>query len=384
MCAASLSGLAAHFPDGAAKQPSPNGPPTVFNSFPSHPASRRRKRWTFGVLTLLLLLPTLILGSAQAGDADRSLQVRTLGACNEAFARGLVTASLGMDQLSGGTLVVSGIPADASVVEAWLYWNGDDDGNNVEDDPAIFNPILHDGDPTITLAGVQVPNPGRVGGPSNWIGVRNVYGYAYRADVSAIVTGNGSYVIGGMDDFTGEQGYNNGVELVVVYQRPNLAPTYIGLGEGLDLISGSNGPNVGPGSIAALFRFAAGLDKRQAQITVFLGGVEPGGETSLWYQTGLNLPPFPDTLQIIGNPEAVEVKNPFDGHQNQNGTGFWDSHTITVTAPAGATWLALQVESKNTQPPQTVAAIDWVGAVVQMPLSCTQKVYLPQLLRLRH
>lgn len=349
-----------------------------------YPSQTRRKRAAIGFLIVLLALPTLLLSSAQAGDADRNLQVRLLGACNETAAWGVITAGVGTDQLSGGILTVSGIPDGANVAEAWLYWNGDDDGNNVEDDPAVFNPALHDGDPTLTLNGVQAPNPQRVGGPANWIGVRNVYGYAYRADVSSIVTGNGSYTVDGMDSFSGEQGYNNGVELVVIYQRPNTAPTYVGLGEGLDLVYGSNGPNVGPGSIAPIFRFEPGLDKRQAQVTVFLGGVEPGGQASLWHQTGINLPPFPETLRIAGNPEAVEVKNPFDGHHNQNGNGFWDSYTATVTVPAGAAWLAVQVESKNTQPPQTNAAIDWVGAVVQMPLSCTLRLYLPQLVRSYH
>jgi hypothetical protein len=345
---------------------------------------RRRQRKAVTAFILILTLSTLLLGSAQAGDADRNLQVRTLGACPETAGRGVVMAALGTDQMDGGTLTVSGIPAGAAIVEAWLYWNGDDDGNNVEDDPSIFNPAIHDGDPTLTLDGVQVPTPQRGGGPANWVGVRNVYAYAYRADVSAIVNGNGNYVVAGMDNFSGEQGFNNGVELVVVYQQPNTAPTFVGLGEGLDLIYGSNGPNVGPGSIAPLFRFQPGLVKRQAQVAVFLGGVEPDDETSLWYQTGINLPPFPETLRIAGNPEAIEVKNPFDGRHNQNSNGFWDSYTAAVTVPAGATWLAVQVESKNTGAPQTPAIIDWVGAVVQMPLSCTLPVYLPQLLRNHH
>ncbi len=333
------------------------------------------------LLLIVLALPLLAVQSAQAGDADRNLQVRTLGACTETAGRGVITAGLGTDQLTGGTLTLAGIPANASIVEAWLYWNGDDDGNNVEDNPAAFNPAVNDGDPTITLNGVQVPNPHRLGGPANWIGVRNVYAYAYRANVASIVTGNGSYVVGGMDNFSGEQGYNNGVELLVIYQRPNTAPTYIGLGEGLDLAFGTNGPNVGPGTIAPIFRFEPGLNKRQAQVTIFLGGAEPGNLILFWYQTGIDLPPFPETLRIAGNPEAVEVKNPFDGQHNQNGNGYWDSYTTSVTVPAGAAWLAVQVESKNAEPPQTYAALDWVGAVVEMPLSCTVKLYLPHLLR---
>lgn len=330
-----------------------------------------------GVLALL----AITVGSAQAGDADRNLQIRTLGACSDTAGLGVVTAGVGTDQLTGGAFSITGIPVGASIVEAWLYWNGDDDGNNVNDDLATFNPVLNDGDPTVTLDGIQVPNPQRVGGPANWIGVRNVYAYAYRANVTSMITGNGSYVMAGMDNFVGEQGYNNGAELVIVYRTPNTSPTYVGLGEGLDLAFGTNGPNVGPGTIAPIFRLEPGLNKRQAQVTVFLGGVEPEGEVSLWYQTGLNLPPYPETLRIAGNPEAVEVKNPFDGHRNQNDNGFWDSYTVNLTVPAGAAWLAVQVESQNAQPPKAYAALDWLGAVVQMPLSCTQKLYLPQLAR---
>lgn len=343
---------------------------------------RRRHFLSFAILLLAIVLIFVSLAGrvpgVLAGDADRSLEVRSLGRCTDTAGLGVVTAALGTDQITGGTFNLSGIPAGATVVEAWLYWNGADDGNNVEDNPAVFNPATHDGDPTITLNGVQVPHPQRIGGPANWIGVMPVYSYAYRANVTSTVTGNGNYVVGGMDNFFGEQGYNNGMELLVVYRLPGSPLTYIGIGEGLDLAYGSNGPNVGPGTTAAFFRIAPDVSKRQAQITVFLGGAATDSQTSLWYATGDTIPPYPDSLHLVGSPTAVKVPNPFNGRHNQNNAIAWDSYDMTINVPANAIWLAVQVESENANPS---VMLDWLGAVVRLPLSCASRTYTPLLLR---
>ena len=213
--------------------------PTIAHRLPNH----ARTKGLAALLLVLGLLAGLLPGSVWAGDADRPLDVRTMGSCGDDEGLGLLTFGLGTDQLTGGNFNVSGIPDGATVVNAWLYWNGADDGNNVNDDPGTFNPNVDDGDPTITLDGAQVPAPQRIGGPANWIGVMNVYAYAYRSDVTSIVTGNGVYVADGMDDFSsGDLGYNNGMELVVVYQQPGRAPALVGIGEGLDLAHGTGGP----------------------------------------------------------------------------------------------------------------------------------------------
>lgn len=343
---------------------------------------RQRHIFTFAVFLLVIVFVFASLAvrapGALAGDADRSLAVRSLGRCTDTAGLGVVTAALGTDQITGGTFNISGIPAGAAVVEAWLYWNGADDGNNVEDNPASFNPATNDGDPTITLNGAQVPQPQRIGGPANWIGVMPIYSYAYRANVTAVVTGNGNYVVGGMDNFFGEQGFNNGMELVVVYRLAGAPLTYVGIGEGLDLAYGSNGPNVGPGTTAAFFPLAPDFSKRQAQITVFLGGAGADSQTSLWYETGDAMPPFPDALHLVGRPTAVKISNPFHGKHNQNNVISWDSYDFTVNVPANAIWLAVQVESENADPP---AMLDWLGAVVRLPLTCASRTYTPLLLR---
>lgn len=336
------------------------------------------RRGRFGWPLLLFFLVLSLGGGVRAGDADRSLQVRQMGSCADTAGLGIVQAGLGTDQITGGTFTIAGIPAGAQIVEAWLYWNGADDSNNAHDEPATFNPAVHDGDPTVTLNGLQVPTPQRIGGPANWIGVQNVYAFAYRSDVRRIVTGNGAYVFDGMDNFFGERGYNNGAQLVVVYRHSSLPPTLVGIGEGLDLAYGTNGPNVGPGTTTVFFQFAPGLVKRTATVSVFLGGAMPENRTNLWYQTGSVMPPFPQTHRISGHPDAIRIADPFTGLNNQNGNGFWDSYGFTVQVPGDATWLGVQVESPNVAP---YALLDWIGATFVMPLNCSSRLYTPMLLR---
>ncbi len=336
-----------------------------------------RRSGRYGVLAIAVLFLAWS-SHVDAGDADRSLQVRQLGSCQETAGLGIVQAGLGTDQVTGGTFTITGIPAGASILEAWLYWNGADDGNNVHDGLDTFNPVLHDGDPTITLNGMPVPAPQRIGGPANWAGVQDAYAYAYRGDVRHVVTGNGAYVFEGMDAFFGERGYNNGAQLVVIYRDPAQPPTLVGIGEGLDLAYGTNGPNVGPGTTTAFFQFAPGLVKRQATVSVFVGGAAPENRIDLWYQTGSVMPPFPQTYRIAGHPNAVRIADPFSGRYNQNDNGFWDSYTFTLQVPGDATWLGVQVESTNIPP---YALLDWVGATLVLPLNCAPRLYTPMLLR---
>ena len=350
--------------------------PTIDHRFSNH----ARTKGLAALLLVLSLLAGLLPGSAWAGDADRPLEVRTMGSCQDEEGLGLLTFGLGTDQLTGGSFNVSGIPDGATVVNAWLYWNGADDGNNVNDDPSTFDPNVDDGDPTITLDGNQVPAPQRIGGPANWVGIMNVYAYAYRSDVTSIVTGNGVYVADGMDDFfSGALGYNNGMELVVVYQQPGQAPALVGIGEGLDLAHGTGGPNVGPGTLAALFEFSPVFSKRAATLSVFVGGAGTNnGASTLWYKTGVQPPVERQNFRIAGTPGAISVQNPFTGKNNQNGEGYWDSVKTSIIVPAGSTWVAVQVQSENGA---ELANLEWVGATLEMSLSCGQRVFTPVLRR---
>lgn len=321
--------------------------------------SRRPAIFFAGILFLLM---SITLSLVQAGNADNPLQLRVLGQCTDSQGLGILRFGLGTDgtTVNNGTFTISGIPAGATIAEVWLYWNGADIGSTAEDDPTLFNPTLHDGDPTLTLNGIPVATPLRLGGPAEWEPAR--YAYAYKADVTDIVTGNGKYVLGYMDNL---DVYNNGAELVVIYRDPTLPPQFVGLGEGLDLAMGNSAPTSGPGTQAVVYTFTADTATRLASLHVFLGGagVTTQNETALWYQTGSGTPP---TTSIINAPGAIEIANPFTGINNQSVSGYWDSISVTVALPLGSNWLAVQVESKDIDGPQ----LEWVGATVAFPLTC--------------
>jgi len=349
---------------------------------------------TLALLFTGLVLPGQQLPTAFAGDPDSPLQLREMGVCADAVSRGgagglgVLSFGLGIDDTRfdsyNGDFVVAGLPAGATIIEAWLYWNGSDTGNAPEDDPGLFVPNPGnppDGDPTVTLqalpagAATQVASVTRIGGPAFWI--TSDFSYAYRADVSPIVTGNGSYRLAGVNNL---DNYINGAELVLVYRDTTRDPYYFGIAEGLDLAEGNSSPSSGPGTKAVVYQFEPAEIARTAQVTVFLGGAgfSADGETSFWYRSDIaaNLPITPTDTSIISDPLATEVPNPFDGFNNQatSGTptgasgGYWDSVTFNVAIPAGDSWLAVQVESQDTTP--TLDRIEWVGAVMNMPLAC--------------
>ncbi|MCX7853800.1 MAG: carboxypeptidase regulatory-like domain-containing protein, partial [Caldilineales bacterium] len=316
-----------------------------------------------------LALPARYLPTVLAGDNDAPLQLRTAGTCQDAAGLGVLTFGLGLDGLTGGVFNVSGLPSGATILEAWLYWNGSDTGNAPEDNPSLFNPGVHDGDPTVFLNGNQVANVTRIGGPAFW--ETSNFSYAYRADVSGIVTGNGVYTLTGINSL---DNYVNGAELVIVYSSPARDPHYFGLAEGMDLAEGANGPASGPGTTAVVYQFNPAAVTRTATVTVFLGGAGfAPGDNALWYETGTNanLPSFPNPT-IIGRPTATQVLNAFTGFNNQTTplNGYWDSYTFSIPVPAGNTWLAVQVESKDH--PTDPERLEWVGSAMEMPLACPE------------
>lgn len=356
------------------------------------PPSARPLWQTLSLTLLLTLLVSLASGvaPARAGDADSPLEVRLLSACTDNAGMDLLHVGVGVDQATGATFQVNNLPVGSEIVHAWLYWNGTDDGDDASnDDPATFNPLIHDGDPTVMLDGIQVGAVERIGGPAGWImpGVparNDLFAYAYRAEVSAIVTGNGDYVMSGMDNF---DTYNNGAELVILYRQEALPLQYVAVAEGLDLAFGYNGPTSGPGTRPAIFYFEPSFGKRSADVHVFLGGAGVSGETAFWYRTGSQPIANPNTFNLVPppgstpEPGVLKIDDTFDGFNNQNNTGYWDSYQVEIAIPAGAAWLAIQAESKNTLPLVERAALDWVGATVQMPLVCPYKLYTPLLLR---
>jgi len=161
---------------------------------------------------LLALAPPI---SASA-DGDGALN-STLFETGEGY--GLVSAGVGLSgrreaagagaAVTSGTIALTSIPVGAAIRHAYLYW-------------VIYGSAL---DTTVTLDGTTVTGT-VIGtdGPTCWdptptydLSAQN--NVAYRADVTALVAGNGSYIIAGFPSFEAARD-TQGASLVVVYDDP--------------------------------------------------------------------------------------------------------------------------------------------------------------------
>jgi hypothetical protein len=102
-----------------------------------------------------------------------------------------------------GTITVSGIPIGASITKAFLWWNGPTNST----DPTANAAVTFNG---TSVTGTNIG----ISGDNNW-GFQNTQ--SYRADVTSLVTGDGSYSLAG---FVKPGGIDiNGVGLMVFYRN---------------------------------------------------------------------------------------------------------------------------------------------------------------------
>lgn len=128
---------------------------------------------------------------------------------------GVEAKGVGLRSLGSGTIVLDEIPAAALVVQAYLYWEILDDVEGAGFDDVTVNGHAVAGDRIGEGAGL-------CWGPQST--------FAYRADVTAIVTGPGAYVLEGVDsgltdgsNVVSPKPIAEGASLVVVWLDP-LAP----------------------------------------------------------------------------------------------------------------------------------------------------------------
>lgn len=133
-----------------------------------------------------------------------------------------VSAGVGGLGAGSGVLTVSGV--SGTITHAFLYWHG-------IDRPGEGGDGIYD-NPEVSFAGTMVTGVAIGDGPTNcWPKVFNPPGTtptpapgssrAYRADVTSLVTGNGSYAISGLAAKSGHDG--NGASLVVIFDDGNPA-----------------------------------------------------------------------------------------------------------------------------------------------------------------
>jgi hypothetical protein len=208
---------------------------------------------------------------------------------NVTVAGDYVSAGIGLRDRTEGDITVSGIPAGAVVHEALLYWGMLDNGES-----ATLKLLTFDGVPVVgTLIGT---------GPDTCWQRNN--SFAYRADVSSLVSGNGIHHIAGVA--SGGAILSNGASLVVVYERAGDPFRQVVVMDG-NVVFRFNGS----GANTTLGGFVAAAPV-SAKTTFVVGDGQP----------------FAETASFTGNLGTITLNNPFEGGDG----AYWDTDTIDVSA----------------------------------------------------
>ncbi len=298
-----------------------------------------------GTLFLLPKAPIALAGNPDT-PLDLLYQVGTCADPNYAVA----ATGVGLNGATSGTMSLT-IPATATVVQAYLFYVGYDSTDTTGGDPNItfqrdalaINPIV-----AIDM-----------GGPAFWQTAK--WAWAFRADVTSfIAAGSHTYTVAGLNAFTSPVLKTEGAQLVVVYRDVSAGSQAVYLYAGMDMVQTRSGPPAGVGSIPVVvgpFDTASVVRTVKLKTVVGGGNLNPAtNESALWYTSGLVAPPG----DIYG--ATLVANNPFVGAQGN----YWDSYSSTASLPIGHKYLAVQVESKDTNG----AALEWIAQAVEVPLAC--------------
>ena len=256
---------------------------------------------------------------------------------NVTIAGDYTAAGVGLRDRTQGTISLSNVPVDAHVVQAFLYWGMLDNGES----PSLKN-LNFNGTPII---GTRIA----IGSDTCWGRVNSL---AFRADVTPLVSGNGSYNLTGVA--SGGSILAQGASLVVFYEK---------LGAPLKNVILLDGDVVFPDVFTANSIFSGFLPANPASAkTTFVVG---DGQSFA-----------AETAVFTGSAGTNTFNSPFDGGDGP----LWDTDTFDVSAqigPSGDTssaqisiggdclmWVA-QVFSVTTNPSENVPDVRATAAVVE-------------------
>ncbi len=204
-----------------------------------------------------------------------------------------------------GTLAVTGL--SGTVTRALLYWQGP------------TNSALLTANATVTVNGTSVTGT-NIGGLAN----NNCWGYsnsqAYRADVTSIVTGNGSYAL---TNFTKPDANINGAHLLVFFNDGNNTNNRdVVVFSGNDSNQYFAGPPEDPAGWQGTL---SGINYTAGAINMTVG-VSDGQETGVDVDGTLSLGSFSSPVTYSGT--TAQLGN---GDSSLNGS-LWDIETYDVTS----------------------------------------------------
>ncbi len=277
---------------------------------------------------------------------------------------GYVAAGTAMRNRGYGTIELTGIPAGSKIVAAYLYWDvlanfASDSlarGRIMPDPGGVFGRIPSSGLPLgFSIQGTLVGT----GGDPCW---GNMHNFAYRADVTKLVFGNGRYQLSGFASGATDgrdpwiQGSQapmlEGASLVVIYSNPSSQPTQVMIYEGSNLVAGSSTSQVieGFGTISSVSNAR----------TTFIGA---DGQDMPGPGSSFNGHPLPEVH--------------WDGNDPQSGSRFsqgnlWDTMTVDVTdlVPPGSTSAVATVDMSPVNGQWD--CVVWVAQVLSVSTGISQ------------
>ncbi|MBM4432369.1 MAG: DUF11 domain-containing protein, partial [Chloroflexi bacterium] len=332
-------------------------------------------RRVLSVITLLgVLSASLVLTASVAGEGAPfdPMPGYPLQGCY-----GVVTAGTGMWD-GYGTITVD-VPGP--VVDAWLWWAG------IEDDDLIINgtPIMG----TLVDVTQTLPNT-----HPDW--------FLYRFDMGGFVSqGSNTFFIEGWEKlgppWPSDKEQRNGAALVVTYERDPacLDPSEIHVYEGFDWFWFKDSSAEFASEVEAYFLEPAPFDRTLSVTFSFAGptqvdATESCRDEAVWYTSGTGTPPdqllahtWPASVGINGGQliaeDTVGMSPPCTPAFYPPATGLrggfvgaeWAVFTLDVPVPAGAEWVAFQMESVGfwTDPEADGESGTWVGNVLEIPLA---------------
>ncbi len=203
-----------------------------------------------------------------------------------------VASGVGLRGTTGGNITISGIPAGASIQNAYLYWGMLDDG----EDASLRN-LNFNGTPVL---GTRIGH-----GPDTCWGRTD--SFSYRADVTPLVTGNGTYSLTGVAN--GGFVLAEGAALVVIYNSGGTSFRTVMLSDGNVVL-----PAVFTGQ--AIFSGFTAAAPVSAKTTFMVGDGQ-----------GFGNPAF-----FVGSNGTATFSNPFVGSEGL----FWDTLAFDVSSQVGA------------------------------------------------
>jgi hypothetical protein len=224
-----------------------------------------------------------------------------------------VSAGIGGIGSGPGTIVVSGVKG--GVRKAFLYWHGIDNSSSLG---------VYDNE-TITFAGQQVTGTSLGDAETNCWGAGS--SRAFFADVTPLVTGNGSYVVSGFNAKAGHSG--NGASLIVLFNDADPEND-----RDLVFFEGNDSNVVQfafPGETNGWQATLSGIQYDGgsvfAQLHVGDGQFFPDGSISF---AGVATVSIPDTTLLW---DGLSVPNA--GFSRAGTDGLWDIHTFDITEAFG-------------------------------------------------